>query len=81
MQIPTKQRAIQLTGPDQLKFNSDKEVFDVGPYQILAKVEAVGLCFSDLKLLKQFSKHARKTDILSGTDKNILKEIAQKVNR
>jgi hypothetical protein len=28
---------------------------------MLAKVEAVGLCFSDLKLLKQFSEHSRKS--------------------
>lgn len=75
MEIPTKQRAVQLTGPDELKFNPEKEVFDVGPYQILAKVEAVGLCFSDLKLLKQFTGHARKSPVTSGLDKDTLNEI------
>ncbi|MHC4124349.1 MAG: alcohol dehydrogenase catalytic domain-containing protein, partial [Planctomycetota bacterium] len=64
--------AVQLIGPDKLIFNDSKEVFRPGPYQFLAKVEAVGLCFSDLKLLKQFSTHVRKTETLSGIDLNIL---------
>lgn len=75
MEIPKKQRAVQLTGPNQLKYNADKDVFLPNDYQILGKVEAVGLCFSDLKLLKQFSTHPRKTSILSGIDQSILKEI------
>ena len=61
-EIPTRQHAVQLVGPGQLKVNPDKEVFKPGPYQILAKVECVGLCFSDLKLLKQFDQHARSAD-------------------
>jgi len=73
--IPSTQYALQLVGPDQLKLNDSKEVYQPGPYQILAKVEAVGLCFSDLKLLKQFDKHARKSEILSGIDESVLKEI------
>ena len=73
--IPQKQTAVQLIGPDELTLNQDKDVFQPGPYQILGHVEAVGLCFSDLKLLKQFSKHARKTKINSGIDLEILKEI------
>jgi len=73
--IPKKQTAVQLIGPDELTVNPDKPVFEPGPYQILCKVEAVGLCFSDLKLLKQFSGHARKTKILSGIDPAILEEI------
>jgi threonine dehydrogenase-like Zn-dependent dehydrogenase len=73
--IPETQYAIQLVGPDELLCNEQKEVSKPGPYQILAKVEAVGLCFSDLKLLKQFDQHARKTDILSGIEKSILDEI------
>ena len=74
MKIPKRQRAIQLTGTNQLKYNAEKEVYLPNDYQILCKVEAVGLCFSDLKLLKQFSTHPRKTAILSGIDKSILKE-------
>jgi len=74
LKIPKRQRAIQLTGTNQLKYNAEKEVYLPNDYQILCKVEAVGLCFSDLKLLKQFSTHPRKTAILSGIDKSILKE-------
>src|SRR4051812_45312873 len=74
-EIPTKQHAVQLVGPCQLKVNPNKEVFKPGPHQILAKVECVGLCFSDLKLLKQFDQHARKSEITSGLNSEILKEI------
>ena len=73
--IPNTQFAIQLVGPGQLKLNKQKEVFKPGPYQILVAVEAVGLCFSDLKLLKHFSGHARKTDIVSGISKEVLDQI------
>ena len=72
MEIPKTQQAIQLVGPEQLRINPGKEVFSPGPYQILAKVQAVGLCFSDLKLLKQFDRHPRKSEILSGIDPDIL---------
>jgi threonine dehydrogenase-like Zn-dependent dehydrogenase len=75
MTIPTKQYAVQLVGPSQLRLNKDKEVFQPGPYQILAKIECVGLCFSDLKLLKQFSDHARKSEIVSGLSADVLKDI------
>ncbi len=73
--IPNIQWAVQLTGPDELRLNTSKPVHQPGPYQILGQVEAVGLCFSDLKLLKQYSKHARKERIGSGIDPAILKEI------
>jgi len=73
--IPEKQYAIQLIGPDELVLNSEKPVDQPCPYQILAKVDAVGLCFSDLKLLKQFGEHARKSKILEGMDPAILSEI------
>ncbi len=75
MTIPTKQSAVQLVGPDELVLNNDKPVDHPDPYQILVKVEAVGLCFSDLKLLKQFHEHARKTDVLEGKNSEILTEI------
>lgn len=75
MTLPTKQSAVQLVGPDELALNNDKPVDHPGPYQILVKVEAVGLCFSDLKLLKQFHEHARKTDVLEGKNSEILTEI------
>ena len=66
---------MQLVGPDELVLNESKEVFKPGPFQILAKVEAVGLCFSDLKLLKQFAAHVRKSEIVAGIEQNVLVEI------
>ncbi len=74
-EIPAKQTALQLVGPDEMIINKDKDVIAPGPYQILAKLEAVGLCFSDLKLLKQFSEHARKTEIVSGIEESVLDEV------
>lgn len=73
--LPASQFAIQLVGPGELKLNTSKEVFKPGPHQILAKVEAVGLCFSDLKLLKQFTEHPRKAEIVKGLDSTVLSEI------
>jgi len=69
------QYAVQLVGPDQLVLNRSKKVVPPGRHQILCRVEAVGLCFSDLKLLKQFSSHVRKSEIVSGIDLNVLEEI------
>ena len=77
--VPTKQCAVQLIGEDELRFNAEKQVDAPNDYQILAEVEAVGLCFSDLKLLKQFSSHVRKSEIVSGVDKSTLKEVSSYV--
>src|SRR5690554_1477816 len=74
-ELPKMQTAVQLTAPDELTLNTQKPVEQPGPYQIVAKVEAVGLCFSDLKLLKQFSAHGRKGPIVSGMEPTILDEI------
>src|SRR5512137_2745222 len=73
--IPQKQRAVQLVGPDQLRLNEAKPVFAPGPYQVLGRVEVVGLCFSDLKLLKQFSGHARKSPVAGGINPQALEEM------
>jgi len=73
--LPETQYAVQLVGPDELVLNKSKDVFRPGPRQILCRVEVVGLCFSDLKLLKQFSSHVRKSEIVSGIDSTVLKEI------
>ena len=73
--VPEIARAIQLTGPDRLELNSAKPVPRPGRSQLLAKVEAVGLCFSDLKLLKQFSQHGRKSDVASGMEPETLAEM------
>jgi threonine dehydrogenase-like Zn-dependent dehydrogenase len=73
--IPETQRAVQLVGPDQLRVNESKPVFNPGPHQILCQVEVCGLCFSDLKLLKQFSGHARKSEITSGIGTDALAQM------
>lgn len=75
MDIPKTQQAVQLVGPDEVVLNTAKPVFEPGPFQIVAQTEAVGLCFSDMKLLKQFSTHVRKTEALSGPALGILGEI------
>ena len=75
LEIPKTQAAVQLIAPGELKLNTEKEVFSPGPHQFLAKVEAVGLCFSDLKLLKQFSDHVRKGPIVKGLPAEVLAEI------
>lgn len=66
---------MQLIGAGKLVFNKSKKVSAPGEHQILCRVEAVGLCFSDLKLLKQFSSHVRKSEIISGISAGILSEI------
>jgi L-sorbose 1-phosphate reductase len=71
--IPRTQHAVQLVGPGELKLNTVKPVPAPGPHEILVKVEAVGLCFSDLKLLKQFHDHPRKSEVASGIDRDVLK--------
>ncbi len=74
-QIPTTQYAVQLVGPGQVRLNRRKEVVRPGPHQILARVECVGLCFSDLKLLKQFSQHVRKGEVIAGLARDVLAQI------
>jgi threonine dehydrogenase-like Zn-dependent dehydrogenase len=69
---PDTQYAVQLVGPSMLVLNERKLVNQPGPHEILVKVEAVGLCFSDLKLLKQFSAHPRKGEIISGVGRDVL---------
>ena len=73
--VPATQHAVQLVGPGELRLNSAKPVPTPGPHEILVKVEAVGLCFSDLKLLKQFHEHARKSEVVSGIEKSIVEGI------
>jgi threonine dehydrogenase-like Zn-dependent dehydrogenase len=73
--IPKTQQAVQLIGPDQLKVNEAKEVFEPGKHQVLCQVEVCGLCFSDLKLLKQFGGHVRKAEVKEGIDPGALSEM------
>ena len=72
---PTNQRAVQLIGPDQLTLNADKAVPRPGPHEILCRIEVTGLCFSDLKLLKQFSGHVRKSGVTSGLTADVLSQV------
>ncbi len=74
-ELPDTQRAIQLTGPDTLELNRAKPVPQPGPHQILARVEVTGLCFSDLKLLKQFDGHVRKSAVTAVLDDTTLQSI------
>jgi threonine dehydrogenase-like Zn-dependent dehydrogenase len=73
--IPLTERAIQLIGPDEITLNPAKPVPEPGPGQVLARVEAIGLCFSDLKLLKQFSGHVRKSEVAAGIDPEALSQM------
>jgi threonine dehydrogenase-like Zn-dependent dehydrogenase len=70
--LPSTQRAVELVGPDQLRLNPAKPIHAPGPHQLLCRVEAVGLCFSDLKLVKQFAAHPRKSEVISGVDREVL---------
>lgn len=73
--LPATQHALQLVGPGQLKLNPAKPVVRPGPHQVLARIECVSLCFSDLKLLKQFDQHPRKGAVARGISPQVLSEI------
>jgi threonine dehydrogenase-like Zn-dependent dehydrogenase len=73
---PATEYAVQLVGAGRMTLNREKPVPAPGPHQILAKVEAVGLCFSDLKLLKQFATHPRKGEVTAGLAREVLAEIS-----
>lgn len=72
VKLPASQFAVQLTGPGKLELNTHKPVVAPGPYQVLGRVESVGLCFSDLKLLKQFNEHPRKSVVTQGLTPEVL---------
>ncbi|MGZ6266593.1 MAG: alcohol dehydrogenase catalytic domain-containing protein [Candidatus Limnocylindrales bacterium] len=55
--------------------NRTKPVAVPGPSQILLKIEACGICFSDTKLLHAFAGHPRKSEVRSGLPPGILAEI------
>ena len=73
--IPSTQSAVQLVGADQLTLTPNKAVPTPGATQFLAKVECVGLCQSDMKLLHQFNGHVRKSPVLAHLGEDILKDI------
>jgi threonine dehydrogenase-like Zn-dependent dehydrogenase len=73
--LPATQHAIQFTGPGALVHNRAKAVTVPGPTQVLLRVEAVGICFSDTKLLHAFTGHPRKSEVLGGLSPAALAEI------
>ncbi len=73
--IPATQHAIQFVGAGRLVHDRAKPVTMPGPHQILARVEACGICFSDTKLLHQFSAHPRKSEVRGGLTADVLAEI------
>jgi len=73
--IPKTQQAVQIVGADRLRVDETREVFEPGEHQVLCQVEVCGLCFSDLKLLKQFAGHARKSEVKDGIDPRALGEM------
>ncbi len=73
--LPATQHAIQFVGPGRLVHNRAKPVPPPGPTQLVLKVEAVGICFSDTKLLKAFSTHLRKAAVSGGIEGSTLAEI------
>lgn len=72
---PKTQTAVQLVGADELRLNREKPVPEPGPHQFLVQTEAVGLCFSDMKLLHQFDGHVRKGPVVSGLDATVLDQM------
>ena len=73
--LPATQHAIQFVGAGQLVHNRAKPVPRPGPTQLVVQVEAVGICFSDTKLLKAFATHLRKAEVSGGLDETALAEI------
>jgi len=74
-QVPQTEHAIQFVGPGEIVHNRTKPVAAPGPSQILLKIEACGICFSDTKLLHAFTSHPRKSEVRSGLPASILAEI------
>ncbi len=73
--IPATQHAIQIVDAGRTVHNRGKVVPRPGPYQVLVRMEACGICFSDTKLLHAFTSHPRKSEVLSGLDATVLAEI------
>jgi L-sorbose 1-phosphate reductase len=74
--LPATQHAIQFTGPGTLVHNEAKPVPAPGPTQVVLKVEATGICFSDTKLLHAWTGHPRKGPVTGGIAPEVLAEIA-----
>jgi len=64
-EIPKTQVAAQLVAADTIELNPAKPVPELGPTQILCRIEATGICFSDTKLMHAFTSHPRKSEVLT----------------
>jgi len=73
--IPATEHAIQIVDAGRTVHNRAKPVPKPGPHQILVEMEAVGICFSDTKLLHASTSHPRKSEVLSGLPPEVLAEI------
>jgi len=73
--IPATQHAIQIVDAGRTIHNRSKAVPVPGPHQVLVRMEAVGICFSDTKLLHAFTTHPRKSEVLAGLSAEVLAEI------
>lgn len=74
-EIPATQQAVQFVGVQEAVLNPAKEMYEVGPRQVLIKMEACGICFSDIKLINAFDSHPRKSDVVGGLTEEELAEI------
>lgn len=74
-EIPATQQAVEFVDVDTAVLNPEKEMYEVGPRQALIKVEACGICFSDIKLINAFDSHPRKSEVVSGLTEEELAEI------
>jgi L-sorbose 1-phosphate reductase len=73
--LPATEHAIQIVAPGEIVHNRAKPVPAPGPTQLVLKMEAVGICFSDTKLLHAFSSHPRKSEVLAGLEPDELASI------
>jgi threonine dehydrogenase-like Zn-dependent dehydrogenase len=73
--IPATEHAIQIVEAGRIVHNREKRVPRPGPDQVVVEMEACGICFSDTKLLHAFTRHPRKSEVLSGLDAQALDEI------
>ena len=73
--IPATQHAIQYVAADRFEHSTQKPVDPIGPTQLLLRVEACGICFSDTKLLHAFENHPRKLPVVAGLSAEELAEI------
>ncbi len=74
-EIPKTEYAAQLVAADTIRLSSDKPVPEPGPTQVLCRIEATGICFSDTKLMHAFASHPRKGKVLTFLSADELAEI------